>query len=212
MNGTVPLDRFPILRSADLEHTREVIYQYVHRHPIEPVRPGGGLSAHINGRRLERISAGYLSFGTEVRTHPGELGSYLLQVVLCGSYAARVGDKEVRAQPGTAVVLSPGVAVSTRWSADCGVLNFQVGIADYHRHLAGLLGRPVVRGLRFEPAMDLTGGPGRELNAGIVRPLTQRLNQVFGLVAHPATVRRLEDTLLTGLLRAQPNTYSRELV
>jgi hypothetical protein len=206
-----PLDRFPVLRSSDVDHTREVIYRFVHRHPIEPVRPGEGLDAYVNGRRLDRVSAGYLAFGAETRTHPGELDSYVLQVVLFGSYTARIDEREVTVQPGAAVVLSPGADISTWWSADCGVLSFQVSAADYREHLAGLLGRPPERELRFEPAMNLAEGRGRDLNVGIIRPLTQRLNHVFGLVGNPVQVRRLEDTLLTGLLRAQPHTYSSEL-
>jgi hypothetical protein len=208
---TAPLDRFPVLRSSDADHIREVIYRFVHRHPIEPVRPGGGLDAYINGRRLERVSAGYLTFGAETRTHPGELDFYVLQIVLFGSYAVWIDGREVRTRPGRAVVLSPGATVSTWWSADCGVLSFKVGAADYRAHLEGLLHRPLDGDLRFEPAMDLGEGLGRELNVGIIRPLTQRLNHVFGLVGNPAMMRRLEDTLLTGLLRAQPNTYSRVL-
>ncbi|WP_162605308.1 cupin domain-containing protein [Jiangella ureilytica] len=200
-----------MLRSSDVDHTREVIYRFVHRHPIEPVRPGDGLDAYLNCRRLERISAGYLAFGAETRTHPGELDFYVLQVVLFGTYTVRIGEDEVTAQPGAGVVLSPGADVSTWWSADCGVLSFQVRSVDYREHLEGLLGRPPERELRFEPAMNLSEGRGHDLNVGIVRPLTQRLNHVFGVVGNPVTVRRLEDTLLTGLLRAQPNTYSREL-
>lgn len=208
---TAPLNRFPLLRSADVDHTREVIYQYVHRHPIEPVCPGEGLDAYINGRRLDRVSAGYMAFGAETRTHPGELDFYVLQAVLSGSYAVRIGESEVTVRLGAGVILSPGVHVSTWWSADCGVLSFRVSAADYREHLARLLGRPPDRELTFEPAMNLLEGRGRDLNVGIVRPLTQRLNHVFGLVGNPVMVRRIEDTLLTALLRAQPNTYSREL-
>ncbi|MBB5791684.1 cupin domain-containing protein [Jiangella mangrovi] len=211
MTTTAPLDRFPVLRSSDVDHTREVIYRFVHRHPIEPVRPEDGLDSYLNGRRLDRVSAGYLAFGAETRTHPGELDFFVLQVVLFGTYTVRIGDREVTAEPGAAVVLSPGADVSTWWSADCGVLSFRVGEADYREHVAGLLERPPERELRFEPAMDLSEGRGRDLNVGIVRPLTQRLNHVFGLVGNPVQVRRLEDTLLTGLLRAQPNSFSDEL-
>ncbi|WP_116950174.1 cupin domain-containing protein [Jiangella endophytica] len=209
--SSTPLDRFPLLRSADVEHTREVIYHFVHRHPIDLVRPDDGLDAYINGRRLDRIGAAYLSFGAEARTTPGELDFYLLQVVLSGSYTVWLGDREIGARPGSAVVLSPGDDVRTWWSADCGLLCFKVGAADYQEHLAGLLARPMRERLRFEPEMDLLSGSGRDLNVGIIRPLTQRLNQVFGLVAHSVLVQQLEDTLLTGLLLAQPNTYSSAL-
>lgn len=209
--STPPIDRFPLLRSADIEHTREVIYHFVPRHPIELVRPDDGLDAYINGRRLDRIGVGYMAFGAETRTHPGELDFYLLQVVLSGTYTVWVGDREIRAQPGAAVVLSPGVDVRTWWSADCGLLFFRVGAADYREHLAGLLARPLRDELRFEPEMDLLHGPGRDLNVGIIRPLTHRLNEMFGLVANSVLARQLEDILLTGLLRAQPHTYSSAL-
>ncbi|TDD70711.1 hypothetical protein E1262_08665 [Jiangella aurantiaca] len=209
--SAAPLDRFPVLRSADVEHTREVIYHFVHRHPIELVRPDDGLDACINGRRLDRIGAAYLAFGAETRTDPGRLDFYLLQLVLSGSYTVWLGDREIRAEPGAAVVLSPGDDVRTWWSADCGLLCFRIGAADYRDHLAGLLARPLDEELRFEPEMDLLHGRGRDLNVGIIRPLTQRLNQVFGLIAHSVLARQLEDTLLTGLLRAQPHTYSGSL-
>lgn len=206
--SSAPLDRFPVLRSADVEHTREVIYHFVRRHPIEWVRPDDGIDAYINGRRLDRIGAAYLTFGAETRTVPGRLDCYLLQIVLSGSYAVWLGERELRANPGAAIMLSPGDDIRTWWSADCGLLCFRVSSADFHEHLAGILTRPLHEELRFEPEMDLLHGPGRDLNIGIIRPLTQRLNQVFGLVANSFVARQLEDTLLTGLLRAQPHTYS----
>lgn len=209
--STTPLDHFPVLRSADLEHTREVIYTFVHRHPIELVRPDDGLDAYINGRRLDRVGAAYLAFGAETRTVPGELDFYLLQIVLSGSYTVWLRDREITVVPGGAVMLSPGDNVRTWWSADCGLLCFRVSAADYREHLAGLLARPLPEELRFEPEMNLLRGPGRDLNVGIIRPLTQRLNQVFGLVADSHLAHQLEDTLLTGLLRAQPHTYSAAL-
>ncbi len=206
--STTPLDHFPILRSADVEHTREVIYTFVDRHPIEFVRPDDRLDAYINGRRLDRLGAAYLAFGAEARTAPGELDFYLVQIVLSGSYTVWLRDREIRVVPGSAVVLSPGDKVRTWWSADCGLLCFRVSAADYREHLAALLARPLHEELRFEPEMDLLHGSGRDLNVGIVRPLTQRLNQVFGLVASSHLAHQLEDMLLTGLLRAQPHTYS----
>ncbi|PZF82423.1 hypothetical protein C1I92_16975 [Jiangella anatolica] len=206
-----PIDRFPVLRSTDVEHTREVVFRFVARHPVELVHPEAGVDAYINGRRLDRVGAAYLAFGAEARTHPGQLDFYVLQVVLAGTYAVWLDGHEVRAQPGAAIVLSPGPDVRTWWSADCAMLCFRVSAADYRDHLAGLLRRPLDEELRFEPAMDLLTGPGRDLNLGIVRPLTQRLNQVFGLVGNSVMIRQLEDTLLTGLLRAQPNTYSAQL-
>lgn len=209
--SSAPLDRFPVLRSADVEHTREVIYHFVRRHPIELVRPDDGIDAYINGRRLDRVGAAYLAFGAEARTVPGQLDCYLLQIVLSGSYAVWLGERELQASPGSAIMLSPGDDIRTWWSADCGLLCFRIGSADFHEHLAGILARPLHEQLRFEPEMNLLHGAGRDLNVGIIRPLTQRLNQVFGMVANSVPARQLEDTLLTGLLRAQPHTYSAAL-
>src|SRR5262245_670838 len=111
--SSAPLDRFPVLHSADVEHTREVIYHFVRRHPIELVRPGDGVDAHINGRRLDRVGAAYLAFGAEAHTVPGRLDCFLLQIVLSGSYAVWLGDREIRAQPGAAIMLSPGDDIRT---------------------------------------------------------------------------------------------------
>ena len=208
---TLPLDRFPVLRTAKLDEVRAAVWAYLGEHPVEVADPDASLDAKINGRILDRLSAGYVTFGAETRTEPGELGLYLVQLVVSGAYRVSLGDQQAEVHTGGVVVLSPDRRLRTHWSADCGVLSVVIRAPHLVGHLSGLLARLVSEPLRFDLVMDVTGGAGHSFDTGLLRPLLQELNRSGGPLEHPANASQVEDALLTALLRAQPNTYSRAL-
>ncbi|TDE10615.1 cupin domain-containing protein [Jiangella asiatica] len=208
---SLPLDQFPVLNSGNLDDVRAKIWQAMGEHPIELVDPTATLRARINGRLIDRISASYLEFGAAVRTEPGEIAFYLMQLVVKGTYHVRQDDEEVTAGAGDVVVLSPDRHLTTWWSADCGVVAYQIRAPHLIGHLGALLERPVTEPLRFDLVLDGRSGPGGTLNRELLRPLARQLNYEESVVNEPARARQLEDMLLSALLRSQPNTYSEVL-
>ncbi|WP_026876814.1 cupin domain-containing protein [Jiangella gansuensis] len=204
----VPLDRFPFLHSSDLDEVRAAVWRHMGEHPIQLDDPFDQVDARIHGRLIDRITVSYLSFGARVRTEPGELAFYLIQLVESGTYTVRLGEDELVAGPGEVLVLSPNLRMTTRWSADCGVTAYQLRAPDLVGHLSRLLVRPATEPLRFDLRMRVDAGPGRQLHRGILRPLAAQLNQPRSRIDNPVRAQQVENTLMTALLRAQPNTYS----
>ncbi|WP_240477352.1 cupin domain-containing protein [Jiangella muralis] len=206
--GTLPLDRFPVLRTKEPAEFRAAVSTYMGEHPIEVVEVTPGLDVTINGRLIDRAAVSYVALGAEARTEPYELGCYLVQTVVTGACLVQQDDQQTAARAGDTVVLSPQRSVRSQWTADCGVVAYVLRESQVTSHLSRLLGRPVTRPLRFDLVTDRGSAIVRAFVQGLLRPLTRQLNRDRSLFDQPVVARRVEDTLITGLLRAQPNSYS----
>jgi AraC-like DNA-binding protein len=128
------------------------------------------------------------------------VGGQILISSNCGS--ARVAD-------GSAVVVSPGDPVVVEYlTDDCRMETLLFEQSAVEAELAGMLGAPVTKPLRFDQQFSLSGA------SPFSRALTLLHNELTdpaGLTAVPAMSRQLGRLIMAGLLVSQTHNYTEEL-
>jgi AraC-like DNA-binding protein len=128
------------------------------------------------------------------------IGGQILITSSCGS--ARVAD-------GSAVVVSPGNPVLVEYlTDDCCMETLLFEQSSVEAELAGMLGAPVTKPLRFDLQFSLSAP------SPFSRALTLLRNELAdpaGLTAVPAMSRQLGRLVMTGLLVSQTHNYTEAL-
>lgn len=205
----LPLARFELFVSADLDAVRELVGRVLVPHRLSLVGASTRLDARMHTRRIVRVAANYLSYGGEVLFEAGEFGSFfVVQIPLAGHCTVRLGDDEIFSTPGLASVVSPGRPLRMRLSAGCAMLILRLERPALEAHLRDLLGVSLSEPLCFELGMDISVGYGRSWAAAF-RLLVDELDHQDGsMINNRAAAAEFEDGLMTGLLLAQPHNYT----
>jgi AraC-like DNA-binding protein len=206
---TVPLDRYPVFRSHELDCAREVVGRVFRPHRLDLLGRSTALDARMNTRRIDRIAANYISYGGDVVIEPGELGSFfVVQVPLTGHSLIRYGGKELLSTPDLASVISPTLPLTQRWSADCSQLILRLERSALEAHLRDMLGTPLPVPIQFDLGMDVSTGVGQSW-LSVFRLLVEELDRTEpSMVNKQVVASQYEDWLMTGLLLSQPHNYT----
>jgi AraC-like DNA-binding protein len=205
----LPLERYELFHTADLDDAREIVGRVFVPHRLDLVGGFTQLDARMHTRRLVRVAANYVSYGADVLVEPGELGSFFVVMVpLSGHSMIRCGNEEIYTLPGRASVVSPTEPLTMRWSADCACLILRLERPALEAHLRDLIGMPLHKPVRFDLEMDISKGYGRTW-AGGLHTLIEELDRADGsLINNRIAAIEFEDWLMTGLLMAQRHNYS----
>lgn len=204
----LPLERFELFRSSDLDFAREAVGRIFTPHRLDLIGKNATLNARMHSRRLRDVSVNYIAYGGEVRVEPGELESFfVVQVPLSGRSRVRCGTQQVSSTPDVATVISPTEPLSQRLSADCAWLICRIERAALEAHLRDMLGEPLLEPLRFDLGMDVTGGYGRSWRTALTT-LVDELDRPGSLINAMAAARQYEEGLMTALLMAQHHNHS----
>jgi AraC-like DNA-binding protein len=207
-SAPLPLSRFAIFRTPDLDQAREEVAKIFCPHRLLPAGRASRLDACHHSVDLGGFSLNYVQYGADVLIEPGRLESFfLLQIPLTGTASIRSGRDEVQASSRKASLLSPSVDVRMRWSEDCGKLLVQLPRAEVERSLQALLGRTLRGPIEFAPALALDEGPGRRI-ADIVAMLRDDADSDAPVFTRMGAGPQLRETLIMALLRAVPHNYS----
>lgn len=206
---TMPLDRYPVFRSHELDHAREVVGRVFTPHRLDLLGRSAEIDARMNARRIDRISANYITYGGDVVIAPGELGSFfVVQVPLTGHSLIQYGNDELLSTPDTASVISPTIPLTQRWSADCSQLILRLERSALEAHLRDMIGVPLPGPVRFDLGMDVSRGAGRSW-LSVFRLLVEELDRPdYGRLNKQVVASEYEDWLMTGLLLSQPHNYT----
>lgn len=206
---TVPLDRYPLFESHELDHAREVVGRIFTPHRLDLLGRSTELNARMNTRRIDRVAANYITYGGDVLIQPGELESFfVVQVPLSGRGLIQYGGEELLSTADTASVISPTVPLTQRWSADCAQLILRVERSALEAHLRTMIDAPLAEPIRFELGMDVRSGAGRSW-LQVFRLLIAELDREdHSMINRSRMATGYEDWLMTALLLAQPNNYS----
>ena len=149
-----------------------------------------------------------MSLGAGAHVELGNVRScYLVQVPLAGNARAYVRDECLVVESTRAAVLPPDELVDMWFSADCRQLIVRLDRNSLETHTRSLLHSPLGQSLRFELAMDVASGAARDWHESLMS-LIRLADNHEGILHHPLAVADMERALMTGLLVAQPNTYS----
>lgn len=207
------LQRFRVLRSADLDEFRCELSRFLTPHALVPLGHVQGLVAtELAATRLGPISLVYAS------TRGVELGArlaapvdyYDINLSLGGHNRISCGGTDVLVSDTTAGIISPDMRAQMQLGADYQQLHVRIERHALERHLETLLGEPIAGAVRFDPAMALRS-PAAASWTRAVRLLLTDLDQPGGWADEPLGQRPWTEFLMSGLLLAQPHNYSGRL-
>jgi AraC-like DNA-binding protein len=159
---------------------------------------------------LSLTTIGYVKPGTTVSVDPGDLSAYHVNVALSGEVASRCGDQEAVASTRVATVFSPCRHTSLpQWGGDAAQLSIKFTRTRVEEELGALLGHPVVKPIEFQLAFPVGDGAGQRWMT-ILDALLQSMDPA-GVRPHAHHLELLERSLISGLLLAQPHSYTDEL-
>lgn len=208
--GALPLDRWSLLHSSELDRTRELVGQVFVPHELHLADRHARLDARMNSVRLFDISLNVAAYGTAVHVVPGELGTFhVIMVPLAGHGLVRTGRDEVPTTLALASVVSPFDYLDMRLSSDCVLLICRLEHAALQAYLRDLLGTRPRRPLRFAPGMP-TNRAGLSV-PGALQDLATELDRRDTLATHHLVLHRAEQHIITTLLATQPSNYTEAL-
>ena len=197
-----------VLRSADLDETRDVVAAAFCPHTLELPDRSAALSARWRAHQVEDIGVTVLDYGAPVRiTTRGGCDAFLVEIPLGGRSTITQGADTVVADRTTGAILSLAEPISTVRSAGSPQLIVRLARAALDDQLRTLTGAEVRDPLRFTAALDLASAEGRSWRR-LVDLLRTEAEQDGALVHSPVARAQLRSLLLTQLLCGQPNNYS----
>ena len=167
------------------------------------------LRTELTGARFGEVTAGMLSFGSEVTVVGTDRPQFTVGITMKGRAMARSGFADpVVTTVGQATILQPEEPGQFTWSKDCVQLILMVSRFRLEEELERLLGRSVVPRLAFESRTGIDLG-------GLWRPILDyvqaELSNPSGLTRYPMLVRHMEGLIVDGLLLSHPHNHQKLL-
>lgn len=136
--------------------------------------------------------------------------NYVITFALTGTNQIVVRDELALCSTVSAAILSPQMVAGMHVSGDYAQLHLRIERSALERHLEQLLNRTVTKPIRFQLDMDLTSPTLKSWLRGVA-VLLDDLDEPFGL-SSAGKPDPWSDFLMTGLLLAQPHSYSELLM
>ncbi|ATE62051.1 AraC family transcriptional regulator [Thauera sinica] len=201
-------ESFELLRSTDLDETRQLVAGKFCEHRLALARADSVLDYAHRHTRVGQLSFGLMRYGAEVRIEPREPESfYLVQLTLAGADRMEVDARALDCTAALASVVGPDQSFRMNWSADCSKLAVRIEREALERHARSLLGDMRCPPLRFRPDMDVRRG-GASVWMRTVQQLLAELGGAAGLLDSPLLQVQFEQLVMSGLLVWQPNSLS----
>jgi AraC-like DNA-binding protein len=212
--ATEPFSRFTVARTSEFDEAQNAMqatFLPLRMRLVEPDGTGGRLPLGLNAIRVGEVTISYVRLGRDVQVDTVEAENYHVNLPVSGGTLSRSGRLErVETTPGRAAVFMPGLPAEITWRAGCGQFCLMFPRRVLQQELETMLGRPLREPLTFSPAMDVTSGAGQAwLDA--LRLIERQGRYSQGLLHHPLAAVHLAQTLVDGLLLAQPHNYTQVL-
>lgn len=200
-----PLSRYQLVATTDVDQARDEVARCFCPHFLGLTHRNGRLDMIHNAAALgEDVTLNYMRYGDEVRITPGLFNDFFLaQVPIAGSARVKVGDRVVASDRHYGSLGSPTEPVDMIWSDGCEQLLVYVRRNAVEELAASQVDErePVV----FQPLLDLDA-PAIRAWMRLVRLAFDDLEAGGALFRSPLAASHFEQTLISGLLSAQPNS------
>lgn len=202
-----PLAR-TVLRSADVDETREVVGAAFCPHTLELPDRSAPLAARYRSVQVGDIGVTVLDYGAPVHiTTRGTGDVILVEIPLGGRSAVTAGGDTVDSDRSTGAVLSLRDPATIRRAAHSPQLIVRIERAALDEQMRLLTGAPVRTPLRFATRMDLTTAAARSWRR-LVDLFRLEAEQDGILVRDQPALQQFRGLLLTQLLTLQPHNHS----
>ncbi|MFO2465625.1 AraC family transcriptional regulator [Pseudomonas sp. 15FMM2] len=199
----------------DLEGARTWMSGICGPHRLETATPERLRFHHsANVFKSRATTLGIIEYGTDVTIDIEDaehFSSYSLSLPLVGEQELSKGGERLSSNRDQGVIISPNEHQVLAISGDCRKLQVVITRAAMSESLEGLLQRSIDAPLRFESVMDAVGGTSAAWWR-MARYFIAELELGSELYEQAAFTRDLESSLIKGLILAQPNNYSEELI
>ncbi|MFE4950216.1 AraC family transcriptional regulator [Leifsonia sp. NPDC056665] len=197
-----------IASGRDVEQARRALSDVFLPVDFPRARSRTAVDLTLNAVNVGRIVCGFMRFRDAVRIDTAEAENYHVDIPTYGAAMMRAPlGTPVYGTPHTGAIFMPGRPAEL----DCGERFAQLGLMipsdALHLELENLLGELPACPLEFEAELSLTGAGGRSILHAL-RMIDAAAAQADGPLGHPLAAQRLEQTLIQGLLFAQPHNHT----
>jgi AraC-like DNA-binding protein len=149
-----PLDRFPFIRTTDVDEMREAIAKTHGGNKLQLHRGAEGFHACGNRRVLRNISLSYVTFGAVVDQEFSAFTGFAQQFRIRGSSEILVDRAPVQLAAHQSHIVSPGATVKATFSHDLEHLVLKIDRDAVFNKWTALTGRQPRGDLKFAPVAD----------------------------------------------------------
>jgi hypothetical protein len=150
-----PLDRFPFIRTTEVDEMREAIAKAHGDNKLQLHRGAEGFHACGNRRVLRNIMLSYTTFGAAVdQEFPAAFTEFAQQFRIRGSSEIIIDRAPVELAPYQSFIVSPETSIKLTYSHDLEHCVLAIGRDALLNKLTALTGRQARRDLKFEPVAD----------------------------------------------------------
>lgn len=199
------LSRHQLIATTDVDQARDEVARRFCPHFLAPTRRDGRLDMVHNAIAIgDDVTLNYMRYGDEVRITPGTFDDFfLVQVPLAGTARVKVGEVTVASDRQRASLGSPTEPVDMIWSDGCE--QFLVYIRRQAVEELASAGPGEPESVVFQPQLDLNTGPVQAW-LRLARTALDDIEAGGTLFRSPLVAGNFEQTLISGLLAAQPNS------
>ncbi|ASR39575.1 hypothetical protein BAY61_23130 [Prauserella marina] len=204
----LPLAGHELFHSHDVDEIRALMTKVLCEHRLQLAGRERKVNARMHSRPLDKSVLNYVDYGCDVIVDPGLTSSFLVvQAHLDGQGIVQCGREEMWSGPGHVAVTTPTENLHMRLSAASKLIVVRIEWATIEAILGEQIGCEPIKPLRFDLDMDTTKGNAKAWFASLLY-FINNVGSNGGLFAHSHIALPMERQLITGLLRAQHNTYS----
>lgn len=204
-----PLDRFPFIRTTDVDEMREAIAETHGDNKLQLHRGAEGFHACGNRRVLRHIMLSYATFGAAVDQEFSAFTGFAQQFRIRGSSEILVDRTPVQLAPYQSHIVSPGATMKVTHSHDLEHFVLKIDRDALLNKLTALTGRQPRGDLKFEPVADLRTPESAYLRRLFIFLLDQ-LGSSEGSIP-PLALAELEQSIIVSFLCANRHDDSRLL-
>jgi AraC-like DNA-binding protein len=205
--GNLPLAKHVLFRTNDLDEARERVGRVFCEHKLAYLRQKSRLDMYQHVVKFGNLALSYIAYGSDVSIDPGLLSSFfLVHLIPKGGCQINIGRQELIGSATGGTVTSPTLPMRMRWNSECAHLVVKIDRAAIERHLSHLLGDVTTRPIEFHPKLEVQRGLGASLRR-LIEFVAGELDRDEALLKSSLSVTSIEQTLMTGLLTAQPSNY-----
>jgi AraC-like DNA-binding protein len=204
-----PLDRFPFIRTTDVDQMREAIAKTHGDNKLRLQRGAEGFHACGNRCVLPNMVLSYATFGAVVDQEFSAFTGFAQQFRVRGSSEILVDRALVQLAPDQSHIVSPGATIKVTHSHDLEHFVLKIDRAALLNKWTALTGRQPHGDLKFAPVAD-----SRTPEATYLRRLFMFLVGQLGPSehsVHPLALAELEQSVIVSFLCANPHDESRLL-
>jgi AraC-like DNA-binding protein len=209
VGASAPLERFPLIRTSDVEETRKVLAKVFNIESFELLNDTAGFEAYLNHLQLRHVGIAYFYFNAHARMTLPSDDIVRLMFWIRGDGEFRIGsDRAVLDRQGALVC--PAYSNIVVQAGDPQTVSMRFSEPSLRRHLSAVLGVRLNAPVQF----SMAGCDGDKC----IELLRQFAFDVasFGrtpvIDAHPFMLEEIEQSLLMGLLCGARHNYSHLLV